>query len=145
MKDKFKVSKDRNTEEAQSEFNSMPIESKISFYIQYKNFEEAIKLINQMPTQILEHKILLAKLNYWLGKDGESKNIIENILSEEPDNFETFNRIGIFYLQDLFRVKEALPFLKKSLELNGKQPEIIYLIDSLTSGYMERIKEIWPD
>ena len=142
MKARFPSFAGVNTIQRKKEFESLPVEKKISFYIHFRNFNKAIEIINSISKSDLPHKILLAKLHYWAGKEKEASGIIDEILSTYPDDYQILNTIGNFYLRDLFRAEEALIHFKKSLEMNKDQPQIFSLVNQLTENYLKRIKKI---
>jgi tetratricopeptide (TPR) repeat protein len=130
-----------NTAQIKNRFNSLPAKEKISFYIQYKNYRKAIDIIKTFSPLSLNNKILHAKLFYWEGNEDEAKNIIEDIFSAYSKDFRVINKIGDFYLKDLIRVKEALFYYKKSLEINKNQPEVSTLVSHLIENYLNKLKE----
>jgi tetratricopeptide (TPR) repeat protein len=141
MKKRF-ASASVDTARLKDEFNSLSTEGKISFYIRYRNFHKAISTIKTLSPLDLSHKILLSKLYYGGGEEEEAKKTVDEILSENPDNFEVLNAIGNTYLKDLLRVKQALVYFKRSLELNNNQPEVAYLILNLTEMYQNKLNTI---
>lgn len=80
------------------EFDSFPLGQKISFYIIYRNFHAAIDRVKEMLALDLDQKILLAKLHYWLGKEGAGKRFIADIMEEKSADYKIMNAIGNFYL-----------------------------------------------
>jgi len=129
----------------ETEFNALSLDEKIGFFIRYRNFKNARDIINSRSPLDLTHKILLSKLYYWEGKGEQAKSKMNEILSEYPDDFKVLNTIGYFYLKDLLRVKEAVFYFKKSLEINKNQPEIAILAVHLTENYLKKLKNIWPN
>jgi tetratricopeptide (TPR) repeat protein len=125
------------------ELETMALDDKIAFYIFRRNFSKAESLVNTIRPLDVPNRILLGKLAYWRGEADRGRTIIEAMAAENSGNFGTMNSIAAFYLRDLFRVREALPYLKKSLELNPGQPQIQNLIDSLTKNYLDRLIEVW--
>lgn len=57
--------------------------------------------------------------------------MIQDLLSENPDDFRTLNAVENLYLKELFRFEEALVYFQKSLGINKNQPEIARLVDYL--------------
>lgn len=132
----------QNPEEIARELDTMALGDKIAYYILKRNFLKAESLVETIRPLDVPNRILLAKLAYWRGEGDRGQTIIEAMAAENPESFETMNSIAAFYLRDLFRVREALPYLKKSLELNPGQPQIRNLIDSLTKNYLDQLVEV---
>jgi hypothetical protein len=132
-----------NTARMQTEFENLPFEKKMSFYIQSRNFPEAIALVKAMPRLDLEHQFLLAKLYYYEGNGEEGEKIINSIFENHSADYETINKIGSFYLNELYRAKEALVYFERSLGLNSGQPGLLYLTNRLKSEYLNKLIEVW--
>ncbi len=139
----FFPSFDQNPDKIAGELETMALDNKIAFYILKRNFLKAESLVETIRPLDVPHRILLAKLAYWRGRGDRGWMLIEAIATENSGSFETMNSIAAFYLQDLFRVTEALVYLKRSLELNPNQPQIRNLIDSLTENYLDQLVEVW--
>ena len=145
MKARFSTLRSINTEQIRKKFDSLPAEGKIGFYISYNNFYKAVSFVQNMSSLDVNHQILLAKLYYWLGKEKKAEEKINEILLENPDDYNILNAIGFMYLRDLIRAKEALFYFQKSLKLNESQPEIAQLIDYIENEYLSKLKPVWPD
>lgn len=145
LKKRFPFFKSIDEIPTEREFNALSLDEKIGFFILYRNFKNARDIINSRSPLDLTHKILLSKLYYWEGKEELAKSKMNEILSEYPDDFKVLNTIGNFYLKDLLRVKEAVFYFKKSLEINKNQPEIADLVERLTENYLKKLKNIWPN
>jgi tetratricopeptide (TPR) repeat protein len=143
MKERF-ASAPVDTARLKDEFNSLSTEGKISFYIRYRNFHKAISTLKTLSPLDLSHKILLLKLYYGGGEEEKAKKTVNEILSENPGNFEVLNAIGNTYLKDLLRVNEALIYFKGSLELNNNQPEVAYLVHNLTEMHQNKLNQTRP-
>lgn len=139
----FLPSFDQDPDKIAREFETMTLDDKIAFYIIKRNFSKAESLVGTISPIDVPHRILLAKLAYWRGQGERGRTIIEAIAAENSGSFETMNSIAAFYLQDLFRVREAQAYLKKSLELNPGQPQIQQLIDTLEKNYLDQLVEVW--
>ena len=126
-----------------AEYQGLPFEKKMSLFIQNRNFSAAIALVNTKPALDLDHQLLLAKLVYYQGNPEAGAKIIGAILEGNPDNPEILARVGYFYLSNLIRVQEALPYFEKSLSLNPAQPEIGYTVDQLKNNYLATLKDPW--
>ena len=133
----------QDPEKIARELESMPLDDKIAFYTLRRNFSKATALIETIAAPDLMHRILLAKLAYKQGEGERGQTVIEAIAAEDSESYETMNTIAAFYLNDLFRVREALVYMKKSLELNPDQPKIRFLIINLTKNYLEQLTEVW--
>jgi tetratricopeptide (TPR) repeat protein len=132
-----------DTTRMKAEYESLPFEKKMSLFIQSRNFSAAIALVNTMPALDLDHQLLLAKLFYYQGNAEAGEKIIRGILENNPDDREILNKVGYFYLSNLIRVREALPYFEKSLSLNSSQPEISYVVDRLKNNYLANLKNPW--
>ena len=132
-----------DTAKMKTEYQSLPFEKKMSLFIQNRNFSAAIALVNSMPALDLDHQLLLAKLFYYQGNAKAGEKIIDAILESHPNNPEILDKVGYFYLSNLIRVREALPYFEKSLSLNPAQPEISVVVDRLTNNYMAKLKDPW--
>jgi tetratricopeptide (TPR) repeat protein len=144
MKEVFPITFARtDTARMKAEYQSLPFEKKMSLFIQRRNFAAAIALLNTRSNLDLDHQLLLAKLLYYGGKPEDGDKVIGPILAEHPADPAILNRVGYFYLSNLIRVAQALPYFEKSLQLNPAQPEISRMVDRLKNDYLARIKDPW--
>lgn len=127
----------------EEEFASLPFEKKMSLFIRSRNFAAAISLVQTLPDPDLDHRLLLAKLFYYQGNGEAGEKIIHGLLEEHPDDQEILNTVGYFYLSNLIRVREALPYFERSLVLNPAQAKISYVVDQLKNYYLAKIKDPW--
>ena len=134
---------DLDTQKARAQFDAYPVERRLSFYVSAWNFGQAITEIKKMEPLNLDQRIFLAKLYYYSGREEDGRKIIAAILEPEPENVEILNKIGSFYLNELFRVKEALVYFDRSLSLNSGQPGLLYLINRLKNEYLNKLIEVW--
>lgn len=134
-----------DTAKMQEEFETLPFEKKMTFYIQNRNFAGAVALVRTLPSLDLDHQFLLAKLSYYEGKDDEAKKVIREILDQSPGSYEILNKVGFFYLYNLIRVRDAVGYFEQSLALNLSQPDIVVLIGRLKREYLEKIKDVWAE
>jgi tetratricopeptide (TPR) repeat protein len=134
-----------DTAKMQREFETLPFEKKMTFYIQNRNFGAAIALVKTLPSLDLDHQFLLSKLFFYEGKAEEGKRVIQEILDQNPENYEVLNKVGFFYLYNLIRVKTAIGYLEQSLALNSSQPDVTVLVGRLKKDYLEKIKDVWPE
>ena len=125
------------------QLESMTLEQKIAFYVAHRNFGKARALAETMTPPDLAHRLLIAELSYWLGRSDEGEKAIEDIAAENPARSDVMNSIAAFYLNDLFRPKEALTYLNGSLELDPDQPKIRYLAYELRDRYLGKLTEPW--
>ena len=132
-----------DTASMKAEFENLPFEKKMTLFIQSRNFTAAVALVNAMPVLDLDHRLLLAKLYYYQGNPEAGDKIIREILENAPDDPEILNKAGYFYLSNLIRVQEALPYFEKSLRLNPGQAEISYIVDRLKNKYLPNLKDPW--
>ena len=131
------------TARMKAEYETLPFDKKMSLFIQSRNFSAAIALLKAMPDLDLDHELLLAKLLYYQGNSEAGEKIISGIVAKNPEDVEILNKAGYFYLSNLIRVREALPYFEKSLTLNPSQPEISYTVDQLNNKYLARLKDPW--
>jgi tetratricopeptide (TPR) repeat protein len=134
-----------DTAKMQPEFDTLPFEKKMTFYIQNRNFAAALALVRTLPSLDLDHQFLLAKLFYYEGKGEEGNKVIQEILDQNPGSYEILNKAGFFYLYNLIRVKVAAGYFEQSLALNPSQPEIVVLLGRLKREYLEKIKDVWAE
>ncbi|MFZ2054375.1 MAG: hypothetical protein WAU81_09270 [Candidatus Aminicenantales bacterium] len=134
-----------DTAKMQQEFETLPFEKKMTFYIQNRNFAAAVALVRMLPSLDLDHQFLLAKLSFYEGKSGEANKVIQEIFDQNPGDYEILNKAGFFYLYNLARVKAAIGYFEQSLALNPSQPEIVALIGRLKREYLEKIKDVWTE
>jgi tetratricopeptide (TPR) repeat protein len=132
-----------DTSGTREQFSTSSPEKKINFDIKYQNYTEAIALMKTIPTIDVNQNYLLAKLHYYKGEEEEGKKIINGILEMNSSNCESLNKTGYFYLSNLLRVKEALAYFEKSLNLNQAQPEIVYVANKLKNDYLNKLTEVW--
>jgi hypothetical protein len=134
-----------DTAKMQQEFETLPFEKKLAFYIQNRNFAAAAALVKELPSLDLDRQLLLVKLSFYGGNGEEGKRVIQEIVDRNPESIETLNKVGFFYLYNLFRVKDALVYLEQSLALNASQPEIVVLTNRLKSDYLGKLKDVWTE
>jgi tetratricopeptide (TPR) repeat protein len=134
-----------DTAKMQQEFETLPFEKKMTFYIQNRNFAAAVALVRTLPSLDLDHQFLLARLFFYEGKGEEGNKVIQEILDQNPGNYEILNKAGFFYLYNLIRVKTAIGYFEQSLALNPSQPDIVVLIGRLKREYQEKIKDVWAE
>ena len=132
-----------DTPRTKSEFEALPFEKKMSFYIQYRNFDASLALLKTLPELDVDHQLLLARLSYYKGASEEGDQIVGAIYQAHAGDTEVLNKIGYFYLSNLLRVKPALIYFDRSLALKPSQPEIIYLTGRLRTQYLEKLKPVW--
>ena len=124
-------------------FETLPFDKRMSFYIQNRNFFAAVALLKTLPSLDLDHQLLLAKLLYSEGKEEEGKTLIQEILDQHPGSAEVLNKVGLFYLYSLIRVEDAVIHFERSLALDPSQPKIMALIDHLNNDYLSKLGEVW--
>jgi len=134
-----------DTPKMRQEFETLPFDKKMTFYIQNRNFAAAIALVRTLPSLDIDHQFLLAKLSFYEGKAEEGDRVIQEILDQNPGSFEILNKAGFFYLYNLIRVKAAIGYFEQALALNPSQPEIIVLTGRLKREYVEKIKDVWAE
>ena len=134
-----------DTEKTREEFETWPFEKKMTFYIQSKNFSDAIALVKAKPSLDLDHQFVLAMLYYSKGDGEEGGKIIGEIIGANAKSYEIMNKIGYLYLLNFARAGEALNYFEKSLTLNPAQPEIMSLSVRLKNDYLAKLKEVWKD
>lgn len=132
-----------NTGEAKSEFERLPFDKKMSFYIQYRNFDAALALVQTLPSLDVDHQLLVARLNYYRGSPEEGEKIVAGIYQAHAADVEVLNKIGYFYLSNLLRAKPALTYFSRSLGLKPSQPELIYLTGRIKDQYLDKLKPVW--
>jgi len=134
-----------DTAKMQQEFETLPFDKKMTFYIQNRNFSAAVALVGTLPSLDVDHQFLLARLFFYEGKVDEGNKAVQEIVDQSPGNIETLNKAGFFYLYNLVRVKTALSYFEQSLALNPSQPEIIVLVGRLKKEYLEKLKDVWTE
>ena len=132
-----------DTAGAKAEFEALPFDKKMAFYIQRRNFDAALALVQTLPSLDLDHQLLLARLYYYKGAPEEGEKRIAGISQAHPEDVEVLNKIGYLYLANLLRVKPALAYFERSLALKPSQPEVIYLAGRLKSQYLDLLKPVW--
>ena len=143
MKKRFKSLRVIDTIQIKNRFERATLDEKIAFFILYKNYSKAIGLIQQLSPLDLDHKLLLSKCFYWIGKAEDGARIIHEIYTEHSNDYKILNTIGFFYLKTFIRIDEALFYYRKSLEIYKEQPQLAYFIFSTTNGYLNKIKKVW--
>jgi len=126
-----------------SNFEKLPVDKKMSFYVQYRNFDAALSLLQTLPNLDADHHLLLARLYYYKGLPEEGEKVIAGLYQAHAGDTEVLNRIGYFYLSDLLRVRPALTYFDRSLGLKPSQQEIAYLTSRLRSQYLDKLKLVW--
>jgi len=132
-----------DTRMIKEKFESLSLEQKIYFSAQYSNYSQAIELVQKKPKLELEDKFLLAKLFYFRGDERQGKDIIDRIFDDNSADHRVLNHIGEFYMRDLIRADEALPYFEKSLKIESMQPEIRDLTHFLTQSYLKKLRPVW--
>jgi tetratricopeptide (TPR) repeat protein len=117
----------------------------MTFYVQNRNFSAAVSLVKTLPSLDLDHQFLLARLFFYEGKGDDGDKVIQELLDQNPGNYEILNKVGFFYLYNLIRVKTAIGYLEQSLALNPSQPDIVVLIGRLKRDYLEKIRDVWTE
>jgi len=123
------------------QFQNYSTDEKISFYVHYGNYTEASRLIEALTQIDFNQKLRLLNICYFAGK--ETKACSQRIEEESSGKYELLNKVARFYLVELTRAREALPYLRKSLELNKEQPEIKRLLRNLETDYLGKLQEVW--
>jgi tetratricopeptide (TPR) repeat protein len=134
-----------DTAQMEKEFETLPFDKKMTFFIQNRNFPAAVDLVGTLPGLDIDHEFLLARLYFYEGKVDEGARAVRAIVDRNPADVETVNKAGFFYLYNLVRVKQALGYFEQSLALNPSQPEIVVLSGRLKKEYLEKLKDVWPD
>ena len=129
----------------QRDFETLPFEKKMTFFVQNRNFAGAVALVRTLPSLDLDHQFLLARLLFYGGKGEEGNKVIQGILDQNPGSCETLNNTGFFYLYNLIRVGTAVGYFDQSLALNPSQPDIVVLVGYLKRNYLEKIKGVWTE
>jgi tetratricopeptide (TPR) repeat protein len=132
------------TAKMEQEFETLPFDKKMTFYIQNRNFPAAVALVGTLPSLDIDHQFLLARLYFYEGKVDEGTRAVQEIVDQSRANYEILNKAGFFYLYNLVRVKTALGYFEQSLVLNPSQPDIIVLVNRLKREYLEKLKDVWP-
>ncbi|OGD21797.1 MAG: hypothetical protein A2W03_11610 [Candidatus Aminicenantes bacterium RBG_16_63_16] len=132
-----------DTAGSKAEFEALPFDKKMAFYIQRRNFDAALSLVQTLPSLDLDHQLLLARLYYYKGAPEEGEKLIAAISQAHPEDVEVLNKIGYLYLGNLLRVKPALAYFERSLVLKPSQPEVIYLAGRLKGQYLDVLKPVW--
>jgi len=132
-----------NTQFSRGQFENLPLDKKISFYVLGRDFGRAVEEVQKMRDLDIEHRIFLAKLYYFQGKEDEGRAAIESILAPDPNNVEILNKIGNFYLNEIFRVREAMDYFERSLSLKPAQPTLLYITTSLKRDYLSQLIQVW--
>lgn len=132
-----------DTQKARAQFDTTPMERRLSFYVSARDFGQAITEIKKMEPLNVDQRIFLAKLYYYSGKEEDARKTIAAILEPEPENVGILNNIGSFYLNELFRVEEAMAYFDRSLSLNSGQPGLLYLTNRLKTEYLSKLIEVW--
>lgn len=132
-----------DTRLTREQFENLPLDKKIGFYVLGRDFGRAAQEVQKIPDPDFDHRIFLAKLTYFQGKEDQGLAAIAAIIAPEANNFEVLNKIGNFYLNELFRVKEAVDYFERSLSLNPSQPSLLYLTTRLKRDYLSQLIEVW--
>ncbi len=132
-----------DTAGARAEFEKLPFEKKMTFYIQYRNFDAALALVQTLPSLDVDHQLLVARLYYYKGAPEEGEKIVAGVYQAHAGDTEVLNKIGYFYLSNLLRAKPALSYFDRSLGLKPSQPEIIYLTNRVKTQYLDQLKPVW--
>ena len=132
-----------DTAGSKAEFEALPFDKKMTFYIQRRNFDAALSLVQTLPSLDLDHQLLLARLYYYKGAPEEGEKLIAAISQAHPEDIEVLNKIGYLYLGNLLRIKPALAYFERSLALKPSQPEVIYLTGRLKGQYLDVLKPVW--
>ncbi|MCX7973934.1 MAG: hypothetical protein N3B16_05470 [Candidatus Aminicenantes bacterium] len=139
-----------DTEKVKKELSNFNLTEKIAFYERYRNYNKAIEIleaehdsINQENNNFLIFQ--LVRLYLKSGLIDKTHEIISNYLKNNLPQTEFLNKIAIIFIYEFNRIKEGLSYLQKSLELDKNQPEIKFLVFTLTQKYLNQLKPVWPD
>jgi len=125
------------------EFDKSSPEDQAQFYIRFRNFAKAVELLSKKPNPDLKDKLILAKVLYWADRAVEARRNIEEIAQDGSGGIRTLNAIGFLYLNDLYRVREAVELFKSSLALDPAQGQIAFIVDNLEKQYLSKIRGVW--
>jgi|GEM_PF-805823 len=149
MKERFpKEFAELNTLMIKEELSNFSLDEKINFYELHRNYPSAIKLLenkrNETPLDV-KTTFHLARLYLKNGRAEKAREIFQKYIENNPSSVELINKIAFFYINEFHRVREALWYLQRSLELDQTQVEIKYIIMRLTESYLKRLKPVWPE
>jgi tetratricopeptide (TPR) repeat protein len=119
-------------DKTEKSFYQMSEEEKMGFYIHYTNYHKAIQILRESEIEGMDKKLLLVELYYKSGQPALGKYIIDQLISENPDNWEMANTVGFFYSKKIRRPAEALSYFQLSVKIKKDQPKITRLISALT-------------
>ncbi len=126
-----------------AEFEGMPPDRKLGFYIQYRNFGAALAVLKTLPSPDLDQQFLAVKLHYYAGSPAEGEKLIAGICQAHPEDPDVLNAIGSFYLYNLLRVGTALTYFDRSLALKPSQLQVAALAGRLRDGYLNKLRPVW--
>lgn len=104
-------------------FHSLPPERRFAYFLDRGNFAFAWELRPHDDQSSVAGQLQTARLAFLAGRENEGKGRIETLNRQGGSDFRILNSVGNFYF-DLRRAGQALPFYKRSLLLNPRQPAL---------------------
>ena len=107
----------------QTAFQSMPPMGQAVYFINRGNFAYAWKLWPKENTIRVVDQLQTARLAFLAGQEAEGKRRVEILAQKGESDFRILNSVGNLFF-DLQRADQALPFYRRSLQLNPGQPAL---------------------
>jgi tetratricopeptide (TPR) repeat protein len=108
----------------QSTFQSLPPKGQAVYFVNHGNFAYGWSLWPKETSPGFAEQMQLARLAFLAGQEEEGRRRIEILAQKGETNFRILNSVGNFFF-DLQRAEEALPFYRRSLQLNPNQPALL--------------------
>ncbi len=103
---------------------------KALFYMKNKNYGFAVRLLERLKEKSDKDYFYMIE-SYFRIDEGEKANRTIKEFLTKSNTYLSYKKLGFFFLKRMYRVKEALFYFEKSLELNKNQEELVSLINKL--------------
>ncbi len=133
MNHKFLMNKYFNTLRLKNMFKKMNVNQKVVFYLTRHNYKSAVKLLESIKKKTEREYFFLLEGYFRIEEMDKAKKVISEFLKNEKD-YTRPKKLGFFFLKRMYRVKDALFYFRKSLELNPDQPKLKELV-----SYLEKL------
>ncbi|HSQ34675.1 MAG TPA: hypothetical protein VLQ89_01670 [Candidatus Binatia bacterium] len=117
----------------QAAFRSMPPRARADFFVGRGSFMCAWLAWPKETTAAFPEQLQLARLAFLAGEEREGRRRADILAQEGKNDFRMLNSLGNLFF-DLQRADQALPFYRRSLQLNDRQPVLARRLAQLESG-----------
>jgi Tfp pilus assembly protein PilF len=132
MNSLFSPGRTRETENIRSEFSIKSDAQLTEFYSRYENYAAATCLLEQKTVKESADFFALLELYYRQGKPEKAEDLVDSLLQDHRENISLLNRLGGFYLNELYRPERALKYFQLSIRIRPRQFRVHEMIGQLS-------------